>query len=274
MAYSFKGGIQFGMVYFPVVLYTAAKRSEIGFNLIDRQSMSRIKYKKISSTGDEVKAEDIVKGYEYEDGKYVLFDDDDFEKIKSARDRNITIELFVSEGEVDPVYFDKAYYALPAGGEKAFSLFASALEAEKKAAVGRAVMGTKETLVYLRAVDGALIASTLFFRDEVNVEKPATLPKPSEKELDLAGRVISEMTGKYRPENYSNEYYTKLKNAIERKIEGKEIVREKGSEGTVADLMEALKLSLEKFSNGKAAAATNKTAAKRKGSGNGHVQRA
>ena len=82
------------------------------------------------------------------------------------------------------------------------------------------------------------------------------------------------MTGEYRPENYSNEYYTKLKDAIERKIEGKEIVREKGSEGTVADLMEALKLSLEKFSNGKAAAATNKTAAKRKGSGNGHVQRA
>ena len=120
MAYSYKGSISFGLVYIPVTLQSSIKQNDIGFNMIDKKTKSRVRYKKTCEEcdGREVKQEDIVKGFEYEDGKYVIFEEKDFEKIKTKKDKNITIEQFVEVAEVDPIYYDKPYYVVPTGGDR------------------------------------------------------------------------------------------------------------------------------------------------------------
>ena len=165
--YSYKGAITFGLVYIPVELVACIKNNDIGFNLIDKKTMSRVKYKKTCVDCDdrEVKNEDIVKGYQYEKDKYVIFTDKDFEKIKTKKDKNITIEQFVDLTEVDPVYFDKAYYVKPTGGEKAFTVLLSAMEKENKAGIAKVVLGTKEALVLIRGKDGVMLVNTLYFYD-------------------------------------------------------------------------------------------------------------
>lgn len=169
MAYSYKGSISFGLVYIPVTLHSAIKHTDVGFNLIDKKTMSRVRYKKTcEACGDrEVKQEDIVKGYEYEKGKYVIFDEKDLEKIKTEKDKNITIEKFVSLSEIDPVYYDKPYYVVPTGAEKAFAVLVAAMEEENKAAIAKTVLGTKETVIMIRSKDGQMVLNTLFFDEEI-----------------------------------------------------------------------------------------------------------
>ena len=249
MAYSYKGSISFGLVYIPVTLHSAVKDNSIGFNMIDKKTMSRVKYKKTCADcdGREVKQEDIVKGFEYEDGKYVIFENKDFDKLKSKKDKNITIEKFVKLSEVDPIYFDKPYYVVPTGAEKAFAVLLSAMEQEEKAAVAKTVLGTKETLILIRARDGQMLLNTLFFEEEIT-SNPAKEVKEqgSEGELKMAKALIEGMSGKFDPSDYKDEYRHKVQEAIERKISGKEIVspKESGSDKMI-DLMEALTKSLE-----------------------------
>lgn len=249
MAYSYKGSISFGLVYIPVTLHSTIRENDIGFNMIDKKTMSRVKYKKTCADcdGREVKQEDIVKGFEYENGKYVIFEEKDFEKIKSKKDKNITIEKFVNLSEVDPLYFDKPYYVSPTGAEKAFAVLLTAMEQEGKAAIAKTVLGTKETLILIRAKDGQMLLNTLFFEEEVmkNPAKEIT-EKGNAAELKMAKAIIEGMTGEFNPEEYRDEYRQKVQEAIERKIAGKEIVapREKGG-CSVANLMDALTKSLE-----------------------------
>ena len=239
MAYSYKGSISFGLVYIPVTLHSTIKNNDIGFNMIDKKTMSRVKYKKTCADcdGREVRQEDIVKGYEYEEGKYVLFDEKDFEKLKSKKDKNITIEQFVNLAEIDPLYFDKPYYVAPTGAEKAFAVLLSAMEEEGTAAVAKTA---------IRAKDGQMLLNTLFFAEEVT-KNPAKEIKneASEAEIRMAKTIIESMMGKFEPEKYKDEYREKVLAAIEQKISGKEInsPRER-SEGKVIDLMDALQKSL------------------------------
>ncbi len=269
MAYSYKGSISFGLVYIPVTLHSTIRDNDIGFNMIDKKTMSRVKYKKTCADcdGREVKQEDIVKGFEYEDGKYVIFVEKDFEKIKSKKDKNISIEKFVNLSEVDPLYFDKPYYVAPTGAEKAFSVLLTAMEQEGKAAIAKTVLGTKETLILIRSKDGQMLLNTLFFEEEVtkNPAKEIT-EKGNAAELKMAKAIIEGMTGEFNPEDYRDEYRQKVQEAIERKIAGKEIVapREKGI-GTVANLMDALTKSLELTQKPKVKkTAPKKTTAKKK----------
>lgn len=269
MAYSYKGSISFGLVYIPVTLHSTIKENDIGFNMIDKKTMSRVKYKKTCADcdGREVKQEDIVKGFEYEDGKYVIFEEKDFEKIKSKKDKNITIEKFVNLSEVDPLYFDKPYYVAPMGAEKAFAVLLTAMEQEGKAAIAKTVLGTKETLILIRAKDGQMLLNTLFFEEEVmkNPAKEIT-EKGNAAELKMAKAIIEGMTGEFNPEEYRDEYRQKVQEAIERKIAGKEIVapKEKGV-GAVANLMDALTKSLELTQKPKVKkTAPKKTAARKK----------
>lgn len=249
MAYSYKGSISFGLVYIPVTLHSAVRDNSIGFNMIDKRTMSRVKYKKTCADcdGREVKQDDIVKGFEYEDGKYVIFENKDFDKLKSKKDKNITIEKFVNLSEVDPIYFDKPYYVVPTGAEKAFAVLLAAMEQEDKAAVAKTVLGTKETLILIRAMGGQMMLNTLFFEEEI-AANPAKEVKEqgSEAELKMAKTLIEGMSGKFNPSDYKDEYRRKVQEAIERKIAGKEIVspKESGS-GKMIDLMEALTKSLE-----------------------------
>ena len=249
MAYSYKGSISFGLVYIPVTLHSAVKDNSIGFNMIDRKTMSRVIYKKTCADcdGSEVKQEDIVKGFEYEDGKYVIFENKDFDKLKSKKDKNITIEKFVKLSEVDPIYFDKPYYVVPTGAEKAFAVLLAAMEQEDKAAVAKTVLGTKETLILIRAKGGQMLLNTLFFEEEITANPAKEVKEQgSEAELKMAKALIEGMSGKFNPSDYKDEYRSKVQEAIERKIAGKGIVspKESGS-GKMIDLMEALTKSLE-----------------------------
>ena len=249
MAYSYKGSISFGLVYIPVTLHSAVRDNSISFNMIDKKTMSRVKYKKTCADcdGREVKQEDIVKGFEYEEGKYVVFDDKDFDKLKSKKDKNITIEKFVKLSEVDPIYFDKPYYVVPTGAEKAFAVLLSAMEQEGRAAIAKTVLGTKETLILIRARDGQMMLNTLFFSEEITSNPVKEIKEQgSEPELKMAKALIEGMSGKFNPSDYKDEYRRKVQEAIERKIAGKEIVLPKeGGSGKMIDLMEALTKSLE-----------------------------
>ncbi len=268
MAYSYKGSISFGFVYIPVTLHKIIKSNDIGFNMIDKKTNCRVQYKKTCADcgGREVKQEDIVKGFEYEDGKYVIFEDKDFEKLKSKKDKNITIEKFVELAEVDPLYFETPYYVVPTGAEKAFVVLLKAMEEEGKAAVAKTVLGNKETLILIRAKDGQMLLNTLFFEEEVtkNPAKEIT-EKPSATELKMAKAIIEGMSGKFVPSEYKDEYRQKVQEAIERKIAGKQIVapKENGT-ASVSNLMEALTKSLELAQKPKAKKATPKKTTTRK----------
>lgn len=248
MAYSYKGSISFGLVYIPVTLHSAVKNNDIGFNMIDKKTMSRVRYKKTCEDcgGREVKQEDIVKGYEYDDGKYVVFDESDFEKLKTKKDKNITIDKFVPLGEVDPIYFDKPYYVAPTGAEKAFAVLLKAMEQENKAAVAKTVLGTKESLILIRAKNGQMLLNTLFFEEEITKNPTKEIKEQgSADELKMAKAIIESMSGEFEPEKYKDEYREKVQQAIEQKIAGKEIVKPKEkTTTTAASLMDALQQSL------------------------------
>ena len=248
MAYSYKTSLNFGLVYIPVTLHSAVRENDVGFRMIDKKTMSRVRYVKTCEDcgGKPVRQEDIVKGFEYEDGKYVIFEEDDFEKLKTKKDKNITIEKFVDVSEVDPLYFDKPYYVVPTGAEKAFSVLLSAMQEEGKAAIAKTILGTKETLIMIRAKDGQMLLNTLFFAEEITANPAKEFSVGGEKELQMAKAIIESMTGEFRAEEYKDEYRERLQAAIERKISGKEIVspKEKGN-GSVGSLMEALTKSLE-----------------------------
>lgn len=245
-SYSYKCNISFGLVFIPVKLVAAAKNNDIGFNMIDKKTMGRIKYVKTNENGDKVENDDIVKGYEYDDGKYVIFTDEDLEKIKSPKDKNIEIQSFVSLSEIDPVYYNKPYYVVPSGAEKAFNVLVYAMEQSKKAAIAKTVLGTKETLIAMRSIGGSLMLNTLYFYDEIQSNSYKVEVEPAQKELDLAKAIIGGMEEKFEPRNYRDEYRDRLLDAIKAKVDGEEIKSPsvKQTRG-ISDLMEALQRSLD-----------------------------
>lgn len=249
MAYSYKGSISFGFVYIPITLHASTQEHGISFHLLDKKTKSRVKYKKtcVDCKDKEIKNEDIIKGYEYEKGKYVLFDDDDFEKIKSIKEKSIVIEQFVNLDEIDPIYYQKAYYVVPTGAEKAYYLLLQATEQENKAGLAKSIIGTKENLIIIRAKNHQMILNTLFFEDEIKSNPNQEITeKVTQAELKLAKTLIQEMTAPFKPKQYKDEYHQKIKKAIEAKIAGKKIVAVKEkAQVPIVDLMEALKNSLK-----------------------------
>lgn len=245
-----KSVITFGMVAIPIAMYTATQDNDIHFNQLHKEDHSRIRYKKTCAhCGKEVKTEDIVKGFAYDDDKYVVVTDDEIEKIKTEKEKSIQILHFAQLNQISPVYYDKTYQAAPeAGGEKAFELLRSALMAEQKIAIGKAVMGTKDTLMAIIPREDGILISTMFYADDIKeLQKPYTKPEVSEAELNMAKLLINSMDTPFDPSQYKDEYQIKLRELIETKISGKEVVAtEPESSGKVFDLMEALKASVEK----------------------------
>lgn len=246
---SYKGAIAFGLVYIPISLSVSVKDNDIGFNMIEKKTMTRIKYKKtcLDCNNKEVKNEDIVKGYEYEKDKYVIFTDKDFEKIKTPKDKNIVIEQFVNLDEIDPIYYDKSYYVSPVGAEKAYNVLLEAMEKQKKAGIAKTVIGTKESLIVIRVRDGKMLVNTLFFHEEIQKAPAIKKTKVQKKELDLAINLINQMTETFKPEKFKDEYNEKIKKAIKRKISGNEIIETKDEPqpAKIINLMEALQKSLQ-----------------------------
>ncbi len=242
-----KTAIQFGLVYIPVTLHSCTKNTDIGFNLIYKKTGQRIKYQKTCEDCPvKIEQEDIVKGYEYERDKYVILTSEDFAKLKSKKDENIEILQFSKLDEIDPIFYEDSYYVEPTGAKNAYSLLVKALSNEKKVGVAKAVLGTSECLLAVRVIDGRLVASKLHFADEVQ-ENPVEKPKENVKkeELDLAVKLIANMTRKFDIKDYKNEYKERVRKAIDDKIAGQEIKVVKNQKPkTIANLMEALRKSV------------------------------
>ncbi len=247
-----KSAIQFGLVYIPVVLHSCTKNTDIGFNLLYKKTGQRIKYKKTcENCPAKISPEDIVKGYEYKRGKYVVITPQEFEKLKTKRDENIEILQFSNLADIDPIFYQDSYYVQPTGAKSAYALLTKALESEKKVGIAKAVLGQTESLIALRVIDGLLVISKLHFADEVQenpVEKPKDVVK--KEELELAKKLVENMTKKFEIKDFKNEYKERLKKAIADKIAGQKIQTPKAARPkTITNLMDALRQSVQSSEN-------------------------
>lgn len=249
MAVAHKSAISVGLLYVPVGMYKTTRDISVSFNQLCKDSHERVKYKKYCpSCNKEVKSEDIVKGYEFEKGRYVTITEDELEKIKTKKDKTIHIVHFAKMSEVDQIYYEKNYYLVPeAGAEKAYELLRQAMLNQKEVAIAKTVIGQNEQLLVLYPTKETIIAKTLFYQEEIQeLPKSQAKVQVDKSELEMAKTMISTMTEKFDISAYHDEYQERLKEAIEKKIKGQEIVNVDSSASTnVIDLMDALKKTVE-----------------------------
>ncbi len=247
------GTISFGLVAIPVKLYHAVRKQGVSFNQLDDRTLARIKYKKVSALdGEEVPEEHIVKGYEVSKDRYVVVDPDELEPFIPSATKTVELEEFVDLAEIDPVYFDSAYYVAPGTNPKPYVLLAKAMEERGKVAIGRFVMRNKQFTAAIRAEDGKLIMSTLSYADEVvnpaEIEELQGLDaiEVSAKEVKMAESLVESLSATFEPEKYRDEYREQVLELIQIKASGQELqVPEAPTEKPkVVDLMAALEASV------------------------------
>jgi len=241
--------LSFGLVAIPIALHTATQENDISFRQLHKDDHSRIRYKKVcEGCNKEVKQSDIIRGYEYEKGQYVIVTDEELEAIKTEKEKAITILHFVQQAEISTICYAKAYYAegLP-GGEKAFALLRQALEQEQRVAVGKTVLGTKESLVAIFPQGEGLLVQTMFFADEIRAQPAAkAAPKVTAQELNMAKKLLQTMDTPFELTDYHDEYQAKLRQLLESKISGEDMAMpKKTGQVNVADLMDAFRQSIE-----------------------------
>jgi DNA end-binding protein Ku len=267
-----KGAISFGLVSIPVGLYPATEEKTLRFNQLHDKDHGRIKYQRTCSVcGEEVSFEHIVKGYEYEKGKYVVLEDEDFDAVPAESSRAIDILQFVDLEEIDPLYFQKSYYLVPEEtGLKAYTLLRQAMAEDGRVAVAKVAIREKEHLATLRFKDNVFILETMFWPDEI---RPAEFEEFDKRvnvrpqEVQMARSLIDNLTGDFHPEEFKDEYREALLGVIEKKVAGEEIEAVPEPEATkVVDLMEALKASVEATKKKAAApkAGAKKTASRKR----------
>lgn len=241
--------ISWGLVAIPIAMYTATQSNDISFNQLHKEDHQRIRYKKVCAhCGAEVKSEDIVKGYQYDKDHYVIVTDEEIERIKTEKEKSIQILHFAQLNQVSPIYYDKCYHVIPeAGGDKAFELLRKALMEEQKIAIGKTVIGSHETLMAIIPREEGILISTMYFEDEIkDIPRSYSRPEITDQELTMARQLIGSMDTPFTPENYHDEYQVKLRELIETKIAGKDVVAApSGKQGNVIDLMDALKASID-----------------------------
>ncbi len=253
MAVAHKSAISVGLIYIPVDLFKTTRDISISFNQLCKDTHQRVRYKKYCpSCNKEVKSEDIIKGYEFEKDRYVTITEEELEKIKTKKDKTIHVLHFAKMEDVDSIYFEKNYYVVPhAGGEKAFELFRQALLTEEKVAIAKTVIGTNESLIVLYPTEDGIIAKMLYYQEEIQ-EIPKVIAKVEldESELMMAKTLISSMTKEFDITAYHDEYQERLREAIQKKIEGQEIVDvDENRPDNVIDFMDALKKTIEMNKN-------------------------
>ncbi len=250
-----KGSISFGLVNIPIALYPATRREEFKFRLLRKTDLSPVNYKRVAEKdGKEVPWDQIVKGYEYEKGKYVVLKDEDFQRVDVEATQTVDIQDFVELDEIDPIFFYKPYYLEPQkGGDKAYALLRDALKDSKKVGVAKVVIKTREYLAGVKPEDGALVLELMHFADELANTSKLHIPKKVEigkREITMAKSLIDSMSSKWNPEKYKDDYREALMEVIEEKVEagGKEIEEKpkKAPKPTkVIDLVSVLQKSLE-----------------------------
>lgn len=258
------GTISFGLVAIPVKLYHAVRKQSVSFNQLDERTLARIRYQKVSAVdGEIVPDEHIVKGYEISKDRYVVVDPDELEPFIPAATKTVELEEFVDLEEIDPVYFDSAYYVAPGSNPKPYVLLAQAMEKAGKVAIGRFVMRNKQYTAAIRAEEGRLVMSTLAYADEV--VDPATIDElqglgevdVSKKEIAMAESLVDSLTAAFEPEKYRDEYREQVRELIDMKAAGEEFTLPESSveKPKVVDLMAALEASVAKAKEARSAEA-------------------
>jgi DNA end-binding protein Ku len=250
-----KGSISFGLVNIPIALYPATRREELRFRLLRKSDLSPVNYKRVAERdGKEVPWDEIVKGYEYEKGKYIVLKDDDFERVDLEATQTVDIQDFVDQEEIDPVFFYKPYYLEPQkGGDKAYALLRDALKDSNKVGIAKVVIKTRQYLAGVKPEDGALVLELMHFAEELADPSKLHVPKKVEvgkREINMAKSLIDSMSSKWNPEKYKDDYREALMEVIEEKVEagGKEIEekpRKAPKPTKVIDLVSVLQKSLE-----------------------------
>jgi len=250
-----KGSISFGLVNIPIALYPATRREEFKFRLLRKSDLSPVNYKPVAEKdGKEVPWDQIVKGYEYEKGKYVVLKDEDFQRVDLEATQTVDIQDFVDQEEIDPMFFYKPYYLEPQkGGDKAYALLREALKDKHKVGIAKVVIKTRQYLAGVKPENGALLLELMHFTDELADPEKLHVPKTKEvgkREMNMARSLIDSMSTKWNPRKYKDDYREALMEVIEEKVEagGKEIEEKpkKAPKPTkVIDLVSVLQKSLE-----------------------------
>ncbi|MFB9927806.1 Ku protein [Amycolatopsis halotolerans] len=248
-----QGSLSFGLVNVPVRMYKAVEDHAVHFTQFQRGTRDRIRYRRVNErTGDEVPYDDIVRGREVGDDEYVLVEQEELDEIAPGRSRSLEVESFVDLAEVDPVYFDRAYWLAPAKEEaqRPYVLLLDALARRDKAAVAKFVFHGREHLALARAGDGVIVLNTLHYAAEVrSADDVPQLPakaKTNQKELDLAVKLIDAMSGPWQHEEFHDTYRERVEELIEAKQAGNTVTpaAEPEQPTKVVDLMEALAKSV------------------------------
>ena len=256
-----KGSISFGLVQIPVALHTAERRDELSLTLLDRHDLGPVGYERVNRrTGDKVEWKDIVKGYPYRKGKYVVVTDEDIRNANVRATGTIDIQAFVDTEEISPLYYDTPYYLAPAKhGEKAYAVLLGTLRAAGKVGIAKIVIRTRQHLAALRVENELLVLQLLRFSHELRSPGELEIPKtdakpakPTPRELEMAKQLVASMEEKWDPAQYHDAYRDDLLARIRRKAKEGEIEDAPSSERNVkpatnvVDLVELLKKSMEK----------------------------
>ena len=250
---TWKGHLKLSLVSCPVRLYTATSRSEkVAFNLLHKDTHNRVQMKPHDPELGAVERSDLVKGYQYEKDQYVVFTEEDFDKVQIESSKAIVIERFVDASEVDPMYFETPYYLAPDGAvaEETYRVIQQAMQEKQKVALSRVVMSNRERLIALMCRDKGLLMMTLRTADEVRdgaeYFTDITDEEPEPEMLELAERLIEQKSGKFDPSEFQDRYQDAVIEMVKAKVKGQEPVLAKAPErGKVINLMDALKRSLE-----------------------------
>ncbi len=244
------GTISFGLVSVPVRMYSATQSKELRFHFLDRRDLTPIGYDKVrKDTGESVPSDEIVRGFEIQKGQFVPIEDEDLDRLDIELTHSIDICDFVSLEEIDPIYFRKAYYLLPAeGAEKPYLLLVRALEETEKVAIAKVVIRKKQHLACLRTWEGKLLLETMYFADEVR--RPERVKVGGElrsAEVEMAKSLVENLSETFDPEKYDDTYRKELLDLIRRKAKGMKLPEPQAeAEAEVVDLMAALRESVER----------------------------
>jgi DNA end-binding protein Ku len=243
------GSISFGLVSVPVRLSTATESKELRFHFLDRRDLSPIGYDKVSKkTGKHVDAKHIVRGFEFEKGRFVELSEEDVDRLDIELTHSIDICDFVAIEEIDPIYFRKAYYVLPQeGAEKPYRLLLRALDETGRVAIAKVVIRNKQHLACVRPVGKTLVLETMYYADEVRKPEDAPAPQVRAAELEMAKSLIENLAAEWDPSRYHDRYRNKLLDLLEKKAEGEPLPEPQQADGgEVVDLMDALRQSVAK----------------------------
>jgi DNA end-binding protein Ku len=248
------GAISFGLVSVPVKLFSAVSRKTVRFNQLDSKTNTRVRQKRVNADGDEVPYEQIVKGYEVSKDSYVVVTDDELASLSPKASRMIDITDFVSEAEIDPVFYDSAYFLVPEElARKSYALLAKALEESGRVAIAHFVMRTKQYLVAIRPTDGLLMMSTMVYADElVGADEVPGLEELDEieitdAEMAMAGQLIDSLTAEFDADRYRDTYREDVLDLLESKAAGEQRTIEApaaADDAAVIDLLAALEASV------------------------------